>query len=186
MGKLSKTERNLEVVRLYTDELISSCEIARRMGISRQRVNQILQDYEISADPVYLLRRKRKKELYNDPTLIEMTNAEVAKLLKVPYWSVTKYRRRVTVADRFWDFVEKGDEDACWLWIGWTTRSGYGAVRNNGKRDYAHRVAWEKHHGYTEIPNGLFVMHKCGNKACCNPEHLYLSDNKRDTWTGWA
>lgn len=37
-----------------------------------------------------------------------------------------------------------------------------------------HRLVWEKAHG--PIPEGYEVNHMCGNRACCNLEHLELLD----------
>ncbi len=79
----------------------------------------------------------------------------------------------------FWENTKK--EGNCVVWQGLIS-NGYGQVYKDGKTRWAHRVAWEITNG--SIPKGLNVLHKCDNKPCVNPEHLFLgtqSDNLKDS-----
>jgi hypothetical protein len=74
------------------------------------------------------------------------------------------------------------DAAACWTWTGGQSGTGYGYLYWRGRRQYAHRVAWELANGQP-IPPGMLVRHHCDNPLCCRPSHLALgrqSDNSRD------
>lgn len=68
--------------------------------------------------------------------------------------------------------------ESCWLWTSWKNTSGYGMMHYKGKDTVASRLSWIFHHG--EIPDGMFVLHKCDVPACVNPEHLFLGNHQEN------
>lgn len=69
----------------------------------------------------------------------------------------------------------------CWDWTGATSTHGYGMLASGRRAGYVHRLAWQFWRG--EIPKDRWVLHRCDNKRCFNPDHLFLgthADNMMD------
>ena len=81
--------------------------------------------------------------------------------------------------ERFDDNVIPEPMSGCHLWIGCVNRYGYGKIRVNGRQIAASRAAWIAAKG--AIPPGLWVLHRCDNPPCVNPDHLFLGDRTANT-----
>lgn len=78
----------------------------------------------------------------------------------------------------------------CWIWVGCTSRVGYGmiAVPKESGQPFgtgAHRVFYQALRGI--IPRGMVIDHLCKVKACVNPDHMEvvtLAENTRRAQSG--
>jgi hypothetical protein len=84
--------------------------------------------------------------------------------------------------EKFWSNATWQGE--CLVWNKDLHKDGYGQLTYHRKYYLSHRLSWILTFG--DIPKGLYVLHKCDNPPCINPNHLYLGtqqDNVNDMYS---
>lgn len=90
-------------------------------------------------------------------------------------------RRIRPVAERLWEKIHVGKKDDCWEWKKPFKGFYPSFTIHGGKRRlvyYAYQAAFRL--AYGPPPKGKYVLHKCGNRKCCNPNHLYVGTQREN------
>ena len=162
--------------------------IGNDYGITRQRVQQIAEKYGVRplgvdekplsgpdllvADLLQSEPRLSYRDVSEHTGLSQRQVRRIADKAGSAWMRWPVYRRGI----HRWDYDEEADT-GCWNWRYGKSARGHGRLNvGQGQSEYAHRFAYEQHHG--PITSGAAIIHACGNYSCVNPEHLSME-------TGW-
>jgi hypothetical protein len=82
-----------------------------------------------------------------------------------------------SVWEYFVQSVDIKEPNKCWNWKKSFATTGYGNWYWGKKSGGAHRESFKL---FENFDSNLLVLHKCGNRKCCNPNHLYAGTQKQN------
>lgn len=75
------------------------------------------------------------------------------------------------IVERIRSRVKVNETTGCWEWQGAKNTHGYGHMGYDGKSHQTHRLIFFALN--PDVSKSLWVLHRCDNPACNNPDHLF-------------
>lgn len=176
-----KNKRNEDMMSMRKNG-ITYKEIGYKFGISRERVYQILGKSDIDACSK---RNEHRNKKIRQLRMLGHNINEISNKIGMSIGSINRLSSCPPPYIRVWWNINIDNCNECWSWTGaWmgSDKHRYGHMTINKKGVLVHRFFWEWKNN-RDVPKGKYVLHKCNNTRCVNPDHLYVGsaqDNAND------